>query len=73
MKLSSGLHFIYPTDVEDSFVEELMTDAPQDERCTRFVNYLVDDNYVQQNQDILQCFGLKSPQIHSAPTILSNQ
>uniref|UniRef100_A0A0P4VQ93 MULE transposase domain-containing protein n=1 Tax=Scylla olivacea TaxID=85551 RepID=A0A0P4VQ93_SCYOL len=45
LKLSFGLHFIDPTDVEDCFVEEVMTEAPQDERCIRFADYLV-DNYV---------------------------
>ena len=34
LKLSFGLHFVDLSDVEDSFVNYLMADAPQDERCT---------------------------------------
>lgn len=48
LKLSFGLHFIDPKEVEDCFVEELMTNAPQDDRCTRFADYLV-DNYISPN------------------------
>lgn len=48
LKLSFGLHFIDPTEVEDCFVDELMADAPQDDRCTRFADYLV-DNYISLN------------------------
>ena len=48
LKLSFGLHFIDPNEVEDCFVEEVMTNAPQDDRCTRFADYLV-DNYISPN------------------------
>ena len=33
LKLSFGLHFVNPSDVEDAFINELMSVAPQDERC----------------------------------------
>lgn len=45
LKFSYGLHFIDPADVEDCFVDELMAGAPQDDRCTRFADYLA-DNYI---------------------------
>ena len=48
LKLSIGLHFSDRKEVEDCFVDELMTDAPQDDRCTRFADYLV-GNYISLN------------------------
>ena len=45
LKLSFGLHFIDADDVEECFVEEVMAEAPLDDRCSRFADYLV-DNYV---------------------------
>ena len=45
LKLSFGLRFVDADDVEECFVEEVMAEAPQDDRCSQFANYLV-DNYV---------------------------
>ncbi|XP_068238357.1 uncharacterized protein [Palaemon carinicauda] len=45
LKLSYGLHFIDPADIEDCFIEELMSCTPQKEKCTNYADYLV-DNYV---------------------------
>lgn len=45
LKSFFGLHFLEPADVEECFVEDLMTIAPQDERCVKFADYLV-DNYL---------------------------
>ena len=47
LKLSFGLHFVDVDDVEECFVEEVMAEAPQDNRCSRFADYLV-DNYVSK-------------------------
>lgn len=48
LKLSFRLHFIDPKEVEDYFVDELMADAPQDDRCKRYMDYPV-DNYTSLN------------------------
>ena len=48
LKLSFGLHFTDPKEVEDCFVDELMANAPQDDRCTRFAEHFV-DNYISPN------------------------
>ena len=48
-----------------------MTDAPQDERCTRFADYLV-DNYVTAESRYPQVPWTEVPQIQSVPTILPN-
>lgn len=45
LKLSFGLHFIDAQDVEESFMEEVMAEAPNDDRSFRFADYLV-ENYV---------------------------
>jgi hypothetical protein len=45
LKQSCGLHFFDPTEVEDCFVEDYMASAPQDERCIKYADYLV-ENYV---------------------------
>ena len=45
LKQAFGLHFIDPADVEDCFVEDFAAKAPQDERCTKFSDYLV-EHYV---------------------------
>jgi hypothetical protein len=45
LKQSFGLHFFDPTEVEDCFVEDYMASAPQDERCIKYAEYLV-ENYV---------------------------
>ena len=45
LKQSFGLHFLDPTEIEDCFVEDYMASAPQDERCIKYAEYLV-ENYV---------------------------
>ena len=45
LKQSFGLHFFDPTEVEDCFVEDYMASAPQDERCIKYAEYLV-ENYI---------------------------
>ena len=44
-KIIVWIEFIDLKEVEDYFVDELMADAPQGDRCTRFADYLV-DNYI---------------------------
>ena len=42
LKQSFGLHFFDPTEVEDCLVEDYMASAPQDERCIKYAEYLVE-------------------------------
>ena len=37
-----GLPFLPPNEVEDCFVEELMADAPENEACTKFADYVLE-------------------------------
>ena len=40
-----GLSFLPDADVEDSFVEDMMAEAPKEPRCSKFADYLT-ENYV---------------------------
>jgi hypothetical protein len=42
-----GLPFIPHEEIEDTFVQAVMSEAPVDARCTKFADYLT-DNYVTQ-------------------------
>jgi hypothetical protein len=37
-----GLPFLPPDETEDSFVEEMIPEAPTNERCTKFSDYLLE-------------------------------
>ena len=43
-----GLPFLDASDIEDCFVEDLMSDMPADPRCSLFVDYIF-KNYVASN------------------------
>ena len=45
LKHSFGLHFLRPSDVEDSFCEDVMSATPEDHRCSKYADYLF-ENYV---------------------------
>jgi hypothetical protein len=40
-----GLSFLNPTEVEDCFAEDLMALAPQNDRCSAFADYVL-ENYI---------------------------
>ena len=40
-----GLPFLPPDEIEECFNEEIMPNAPSDEKCTEFLDYLV-NNYI---------------------------
>lgn len=48
LKHSFGLHFLCPSEIEDSFCEDLMSVMPEDPRCSKYADYLV-ENYVTDN------------------------
>jgi hypothetical protein len=43
-----GLPFLPPDETEDSFVEEMIPEAPTNERCSKFSDYLL-ETYVDEN------------------------
>jgi hypothetical protein len=43
-----GLPFLPPDENEDSCVEEMISEVPTNERCTKFSNYLL-ETYVDYN------------------------
>lgn len=59
LSYSYGLHFIDPDDIEDCFIEELMSCAPHNEKCTNYTDYLVDNYMSHLIPSFHQCFGLK--------------
>ena len=36
-----GLSFLPPEDVEDSFIEDIMSDAPNNDKCLQFADYVL--------------------------------
>ena len=44
LKQSFGILFCDPTEVEDCFVEDYMASAPQDERCIKYAECLVESH-----------------------------
>ncbi|KAJ8304917.1 hypothetical protein KUTeg_018500 [Tegillarca granosa] len=47
LALFFGLPFLTPDSIEDSFVEDIMGDAPNDNRCHQFADYIL-DGYVAE-------------------------
>jgi hypothetical protein len=43
-----GLPFLNASDIEDCFVEDLLSDMPADPRCSLFADYIL-KNYVASN------------------------
>jgi hypothetical protein len=36
-----GLSFLPPEDVENSFIEDIMNDAPNNDKCLQFADYVL--------------------------------
>jgi hypothetical protein len=50
LKLFFGLPFLAPDEVEDSFIDDLMAIAPDDERVGKFTDYVL-QNYIAPDSD----------------------
>jgi hypothetical protein len=37
-----GLSFLEPQEVEESFVEDIMSDAPENDKCLQFADYVLE-------------------------------
>jgi hypothetical protein len=62
-----GLPFLPYGEVEDAFVEDMMSDSPSDGRCTKFANYLT-ENYVTNDSRFLSKLWAEKPSANKCTT-----
>jgi len=53
-KYTFGLLYLYPEEVSDCFVEDLMSECPTDNRVAKYCDYLV-NNYISENITFTPC------------------
>jgi hypothetical protein len=62
-----GLPFLDASDIEDCFVEDLMSDMPADPRCSLFADYIL-KNYIASNSKFTPNLWAQLPSLDSKRT-----